>query len=221
MEAAIRPQNKGTKQLFKSPVLEKLSRTHISIPISIFTLFSVTLFYWSFSHTSISVMSSVGLFWFGFMIFTWVEYQIHRHLFHMSTFTKWREKIQYLIHGIHHEFPKDKDRLAMPPLASIAIGTIFLLIGKWIMGDWAYSFMAGFLISYSNYLLIHYLVHAYQPPNNFFKILWVNHGVHHYKKGEGVYGVSSPLWDFIYGTMEKKSETAENSSSHSKGQFIA
>jgi sterol desaturase/sphingolipid hydroxylase (fatty acid hydroxylase superfamily) len=221
MEAAIRPQNKGTKQLFKSPVLEKLSRTHISIPISIFTLFSVTLFYWSFSHTSISVMSSVGLFWFGFMTFTWVEYQIHRHLFHMSTFTKWREKIQYLIHGIHHEFPKDKDRLAMPPLASIAIGTIFLLIGKWIMGDWAYSFMAGFLISYSNYLLIHYLVHTYQPPNNFFKILWVNHGVHHYKKGEGVYGVSSPLWDFIYGTMEKKSETAENSSSHSKGQFIA
>ena len=221
MEAAIRPQNKGTKQLFKSPVLEKLSRTHISIPISIFILYSVTLFYWSFRYTSISVISSVGLFGLGFIAFTWAEYQIHRHIFHMLTFTKWREKIQYLIHGIHHEFPKDKDRLAMPPLMSIAIVTVLVLIGKWTMGDWAYSFMAGFLISYSNYLLIHYLVHAYQPPNNFFKVLWVNHGVHHYKKGEGVYGVSSPLWDIVYGTMEKKKEAIQNSGEQSENQLMA
>jgi sterol desaturase/sphingolipid hydroxylase (fatty acid hydroxylase superfamily) len=211
MEAAIKPQNKGTKQLFKSPILEKLSRTHISIPVSIFIVYAVTLFYWSIAHTSISVTSSVSLFGLGFISFTWVEYQIHRHVFHMSTFTRWREGIQYLIHGIHHEFPKDKDRLAMPPLMSTAIGIVLLLISKWIIGDWAYSFMAGFLISYSNYLLIHYLVHAYQPPNNIFKFLWINHSIHHYKNGEGVYGVSSPLWDVVYGTMEKKKQNLQRS----------
>jgi sterol desaturase/sphingolipid hydroxylase (fatty acid hydroxylase superfamily) len=47
-------------------------------------------------------------------------------------------------------------------------------------------------------------VHAYPPPGNFFKALWINHSVHHYKDGEAVFGVSSPLWDYIYGTMKLK-----------------
>jgi sterol desaturase/sphingolipid hydroxylase (fatty acid hydroxylase superfamily) len=33
--------------------------------------------------------------------------------------------------------------------------------------------------------------------------LWINHGTHHYKNGEMVFGVSSPLWDYLYGTMNK------------------
>lgn len=37
--------------------------------------------------------------------------------------------------------------------------------------------------------------------------LWVNHAVHHYKDGEAVFGVSSPLWDYIYGTMSEKSDS--------------
>jgi sterol desaturase/sphingolipid hydroxylase (fatty acid hydroxylase superfamily) len=48
------------------------------------------------------------------------------------------------------------------------------------------------------------MVHVYQPPKNFFKILWINHSVHHYKHGEYVFGVSSPLWDYVYGTMKEK-----------------
>ena len=39
-----------------------------------------------------------------------------------------RAKIQYMAHGVHHEFPKDKDRLAMPPLLSVTIATILLLV---------------------------------------------------------------------------------------------
>ncbi|HAC24438.1 MAG TPA: fatty acid hydroxylase, partial [Cytophagales bacterium] len=33
MVAEVKPQNKGTKKLFESPILEKLSRTHIAIPL--------------------------------------------------------------------------------------------------------------------------------------------------------------------------------------------
>ena len=55
------------------------------------------------------------------------------------------------------------------------------------------------------------MVHVYQPPKNFLKVLWINHSVHHYKHGEYVFGVSSPLWDYIYGTMkEKKKHFMEN-----------
>lgn len=203
MTREIKPQHTGSRQLFKSPVLEKLSRTHISIPLSIFFVYSTSLLYWSISHTSLSAIVTSGLFAIGFISFTWVEYMAHRYLFHMRTSTASREKIQYTIHGVHHEFPKDKDRLAMPPLLSITISTLLLLLLRLIMGDFVFSFLPGFLTGYALYLSIHYLVHVYPPPRNFFKALWVNHSIHHYKGGEYVFGVSSPLWDYIYGTMPK------------------
>jgi len=201
--AEVKPQNKGTKQLFKNPILEKLSRTHISVPLIIFFSYSGALLCWSITHTTLSALLTAGLFLVGLITFTWVEYLAHRYLFHMTTYTKAKEKLQYTIHGVHHEFPKDKSRLAMPPLLSITISTILLLLFRLIMGDYVFAFLPGFLTGYAAYLSIHYMVHAYQPPKNFLKYLWINHGTHHYKNGEMVFGVSSPLWDYIYGTMSK------------------
>ncbi len=204
MEAEVLPKNKGTKQLFKNPILEKLSRTHISVPLTIFFLYSSVLLYWSITNTSLNAITTVGLFALGVVTFTWVEYITHRHLFHMQTYTKLREKLQYTLHGVHHEFPKDKDRLAMPPLLSITIATVLLLLLRLVIGDFVFAFLPGFLVGYAAYLSVHYMVHAYQPPKNFFKVLWINHSVHHYKDGEVVFGVSSPFWDYIYGTMRDK-----------------
>jgi sterol desaturase/sphingolipid hydroxylase (fatty acid hydroxylase superfamily) len=196
----IKPKNTGTKVLFKSPILEKLSRTHISVPLIVFFAFSSILLYWSTTHTSLSVGLTVLLFCLGALSFTWVEYNMHRYVFHMRTYTKLREKMQYTMHGVHHEFPKDKSRLAMPPLLSVTIATVLLFVFRVILGDFAFAFLPGFLVGYSLYLSIHYMVHAFQPPKNVFRHLWINHGVHHYKNGEVVFGVSSPLWDYVYGT---------------------
>ncbi|MFZ2905992.1 MAG: sterol desaturase family protein [Cyclobacteriaceae bacterium] len=201
--AEVKPQHKGTKQLFQNPILEKLSRTHISIPLTVFFSYSAVLLYWSVTHTSLSPWVTIGLFLLGLLFFTWVEYWAHRSLFHMDTSTAQKEKIQYTIHGVHHEFPKDKTRLAMPPLMSITLATVLLLLFRLIIGDYAFAFLPGFLTGYAAYLSVHYMVHAYQPPKNFLKYLWINHGTHHYKNGEMVFGVSSPLWDYIYGTMNK------------------
>jgi sterol desaturase/sphingolipid hydroxylase (fatty acid hydroxylase superfamily) len=198
------PKNKGTKQLFKNPILEKLSRTHISVPLTIFFSYAAALLFWSITHTNLNAWTTIGLFVFGFILFTWVEYMTHRYIFHMGTFTQWREKLQYTIHGVHHEFPKDKERLAMPPLLSITISTLLLLGLRVILGDFVFAFLPGFLVGYAYYLSVHYIVHVYQPPKNIFKALWVNHSVHHYKHGEYVFGVSSPFWDYVYGTMRDK-----------------
>lgn len=203
MTTDIKPQNKGTKQLFQNPVLEKLSRTHISVPLIIFFLYSTALLYWSITHTSLSMAMTVGMFFLGVIAFTWVEYNVHRYIFHMRPDTERKAKAQYTMHGVHHEFPKDKTRLAMPPVLSITLSTLLLFIFRLVLGDLVFSFLPGFLTGYAGYLSVHYMVHAFQPPRNMFKALWVNHGVHHYKNGEVVYGVSSPLWDYIYGTMSR------------------
>lgn len=204
----FKPKNQGSKQLFKNPLLEKLSRTHISVPLIIFFSFAVALLYWNTLNTSLTAFQTIGMFLLGVLSFSWVEYNVHRYVFHMSTYTKLRAKIQYVAHGVHHEFPKDKDRLAMPPLLSVTIATILLLLFRLILGDLVFSFLPGFLVGYAGYLSVHYIVHAYQPPKNFFKVLWVNHGMHHYKNGDIIFGVSTPLWDYIYGTMRERKRAA-------------
>lgn len=203
------PKNKGTKRLFQNPILERLTRTHIAVPLTILTVYACALLAWSVLNTSLSEFQTIGLFFLGIIAFTWVEYMVHRYVFHMKTYTALRAKLQYTIHGVHHEYPKDKDRLAMPPLLSVTISTILLLLFRLVMGDFVFAFLPGFIVGYAAYLAIHYMVHAFAPPKNFLKVLWVNHGIHHYKDGDLIYGVSSPLWDYIYGTMKERKLTAK------------
>jgi sterol desaturase/sphingolipid hydroxylase (fatty acid hydroxylase superfamily) len=213
MNAEVKPQNKGTRQLFSNPIIEKLSRTHIAVPLVIFFTYASGLLYWNIKNTNLAAVTTMILFFTGVIAFTWVEYMVHRYVFHLKPYTELRAKLQYTMHGVHHEFPKDKDRLAMPPLLSITIATILLLLFKVIMGDFVFAFLPGFLVGYASYLSVHYMVHAYAPPKNFFKALWINHSVHHYKDGEVVFGVSSPLWDYIYGTMKMKENLNNTNSS--------
>ena len=210
MVVELKPQNAGSKKLFENPVLEKLSRTHIAVPLTIFSVYAVVLLLWSVTNTTLSGGIAVLMFFLGLFSFTWVEYLVHRYIFHMAIYTKTREKLQYTLHGVHHEYPKDKTRLAMPPLLSVTISTVLLLVFRVLMGDYVFSFLPGFLVGYSAYLSVHYMVHAFQPPKNFLKILWINHSIHHYKNGETVFGVSSPFWDYLYGTMAKSQVRSSN-----------
>ncbi len=202
MEDQIKPKNQGTKRLFKNPVLEKLTRTHISIPLSIFFSYAIALLYWSVTHTTLSMAMTISMFFIGMISWTFIEYLVHRYVFHMGAESEKRAKLQYTLHGVHHEFPKDKERLAMPPIVSITIATLLLFFFRMILGDFVFSFLPGFLVGYASYLSVHFMIHSFQPPKNFFKIIWINHSIHHYKNGDGVYGVSSPLWDYVFGTMK-------------------
>ncbi len=199
-----RPDNFGSATLFSNPVLERISRTHISIPITLFLAISTVSFYYGVVSTSIPLGLGLGFFALGILAFTFVEYMMHKHFFHMEPDTPLKDKLQYNVHGVHHDYPKDKDRLAMPPFVSAAYAAILYLLFTLIMGDFALYFLPGFLLGYSGYLGVHYVVHVYNPPKNFLKVLWVNHAIHHYKDPDAAFGVSSPLWDYLLGTLPKK-----------------
>jgi sterol desaturase/sphingolipid hydroxylase (fatty acid hydroxylase superfamily) len=199
-----RPDNFGSATLFSNPVLERISRTHISIPIALFLAISSVSMYYGVVSTSIPLGLGLAFFALGILAFTFVEYMMHKHFFHMEPDTPFKDKLQYNVHGVHHDYPKDKDRLAMPPFVSAAYAAIFYLVFTLIMGDFALYFLPGFLFGYAGYLGVHYAVHAYNPPKNFLKVLWVNHAIHHYKDPDSSFGVSSPLWDYLLGTLPKK-----------------
>ena len=199
-----KPDNFGSAKMFSNPVLEKISRTHILVPITLFMAISSVSFYYGVTSTGIPLGIGLLVLIAGLFAFTFVEYMMHKHFFHMEPDTPLKDKLQYTVHGVHHDYPKDKDRLAMPPFVSAAYAAIFYLVFTLIMGNYALYFLPGFLLGYTAYLGVHYIVHAYNPPKNFFKALWVNHAIHHYKDPDTSFGVSSPLWDYILGTMPKK-----------------
>ena len=191
--------------MLKNKVLEKLTRTHIAVPVSIFLFYAIGLLIWTNLYTDISFYQVVSLFAAGLFLFTLVEYLMHRHLFHLfekeSPHPEW---MPYKLHGLHHDYPKDKGRLAMPPIASITLATLFFFLFKAVLNDYSYATLAGFITGYAMYLIVHYVVHVYQPPKNFLKSLWINHAIHHYQDDTLMYGVSSPLWDYVFGTVPKK-----------------
>ncbi|MFN2429518.1 MAG: sterol desaturase family protein [Cryomorphaceae bacterium] len=199
-----KPKEQGTTALFRNPVLEKLARTHISIPLTIYFFGCAILLYINFSNGYTSVAEGIGVFFAGLVFWTWFEYFMHKRIFHMLPTNKIKKRIQYMFHGVHHEFPRDKTRLAMPPAASVLILTGLFFVFQLIMGNYAFTFLPGFVIGYSLYLFVHYSIHAFKPPKNSLNVLWINHSIHHYKDDTVAFGVSSPVWDVIIGTMPKK-----------------
>jgi len=201
----MKPSHKGTARIFENPVLESFTKTHIAVPVGIFIVLSACLIYYGFANGFLNVLSAIGLFFVGWLIFSFIEYMAHRHIFHMETDTPLKKDIQYTFHGNHHDFPKDKKRLAMPPIVSLLIASFLFFTFKLLFGHMVFGLVAGMLFGYAMYLSVHYAVHAFAPPRNLLKVLWVHHSIHHYKDPNRAYGVSSPLWDWIFDTMPERS----------------
>ncbi len=206
-------------KLFNNKFLDSLTRTHIAVPVTMFFLYAAGLIWWTKVATDLTNWQIAGLFLGGTVFFTFAEYLVHRYVYHIDPSTEARKKFQWTMHGVHHEYPKDKQRLAMPPALSVVVGTLLLGLFRLILGDLGFSFLAGFMVGYAFYLLIHYSVHIFSMPKNFFRALWVNHAIHHYSEEEVMFGVSSPLWDYIFGTIpskEKKQDIGVNVKSNAE-----
>ena len=208
-----RPRHKGSPQLFKNPTLEKLTHTHIAAPLLIFGGIAALLIYYGIIEKGFKIPLMGLLFFAGLFLFSLVEYLMHRYLYHIPATTEGRKKISYTMHGVHHDYPKDKSRLAMPPVLSLIIAGLLFVIYRAILDDLVFGFLAGFLVGYAAYLGIHYSIHAFKAPKNFLKILWHHHSIHHYRESDRAFGVSSPFWDVVFGTMPRKApvERVKNS----------
>jgi sterol desaturase/sphingolipid hydroxylase (fatty acid hydroxylase superfamily) len=103
-----------------------------------------------------------------------------------------------------------KTRLVMPPAVSIPMAGFFLGLFYLLLGviferpHWVGPLMAGFLIGYLIYDLTHYATHHYAMRwGAYFRYLKRHHMLHHYKTPDQRFGVSSPFWDWVYGTLPK------------------
>ena len=188
-------------RIFQSPVLEALTKTHISIPLVIFYGIAVAAIWWSIDVLHLDVVATIALFLVGLFFFTLTEYTVHRYFYHMGTDSPKKARMQYVFHGVHHEHPRDKKRLALPPLMSVLVASMFIGLFRLLLGEHGFAFGGGFMAGYATYLLAHYAIHVYNPPKNILRVIWKHHNLHHFVGDTGAFGVSSPFWDHIFGTM--------------------
>lgn len=198
--------NKGQARLFNNQYLEYLTKTHPLVIWGMYLPVIGFMLYFSASRIGLSVLQTSLIFVAGMLCWSLFEYTIHRFVFHFFAESERARKIVYIIHGNHHEYPRDRERLFMPAVPSLLISsTLFsIMYGiAWLFSaSYAvFAFFPGFLIGYLIYGSMHYAIHAWNPPFKWMKPLWRNHHLHHYKNVELGFGVSSTLWDHIFGTM--------------------
>ena len=197
-----------TCRMFESDFLERFSRIHPSTPFIVWIPIAAYFVYRSAMRHDLAAPAIALFFVGGVFVWTLAEYTLHRWVFHWINDTPWGKRIHFLLHGVHHDFPSDKDRLVMPlptsiPLAVIFYSLFWATLGRTI-GE---PFFAGFVIGYLCYDGTHYAVHHFTQTTRWGKFLRKHHMVHHFADHDGGFGVSTPLWDYVFRTLPVKKKT--------------
>jgi sterol desaturase/sphingolipid hydroxylase (fatty acid hydroxylase superfamily) len=199
----VRPED--TCRMFENDLLERFSRIHPATPFIVWIPVSAIFLARSVMRHDLPTVAVPGLFAAGMLAWTFAEYILHRWVFHWTNDTPWGKRVHFLLHGVHHDFPNDKDRLVMPLPTSVPLAVLFFALFTLTLGRTVGEpFFAGFVIGYLFYDGTHYFVHHFTPRSRWGKFLRRHHMTHHFADHDGGFGVSSPLWDYVFRTLPTK-----------------
>ncbi len=189
-----------TVPLFQNPWLDRLTHVHPLTPI---VLYLPVVGYFSYQGLAalpwyVFALCFVG----GMFLWTFTEYWIHRAIFHYEPKSAWGQRLHFLMHGVHHAYPRDSTRLVMPPVVSIPLAVLFYFLFRWLFGAYQPAVFAGFVLGYVIYDSIHYATHHLPMRGRIGRFLKAHHMRHHYVDENRSFGISTPLWDWIFGTYQ-------------------
>jgi sterol desaturase/sphingolipid hydroxylase (fatty acid hydroxylase superfamily) len=125
-----------------------------------------------------------------------VEWAIHVYMLHSPPFKLFGRRVEMLTareHRAHHEAPGVLDGVLLPVygvlvfLPRIALATTGVLTSFTILAAYEWS---------------HFLIHTpYRPKGRYFKAIWRNHRLHHFKNERYWFGVTSTVGDRLIGTL--------------------
>ena len=148
-----------------------------------------------------------ALFWLvpaGIFIWTLLEYGLHRFAFHTQVPVR-NQVLREIVNGshlLHHASPRDPDKVLVHPTFGIAVSA--LLFGLfWGISQDSFSaagIMAGIWIGFLYYEAVHYRVHFNLSGSGLIARQRRTHFYHHFINNKRCFGVTSPLWDYVFGT---------------------
>ena len=128
----------------------------------------------------------------GLFLFSIIEYSFHRWLFHGPV------KIMAQGHLAHHENPLGYDSLPffLPALILLTLTGVFALL---IPAKYAFLLVGTITLSYVSYGLSHFTIHHHRFHYVLARNWAANHHIHHHHADTN-FGVTTPLWDIVFGT---------------------
>jgi dihydroceramide fatty acyl 2-hydroxylase len=188
-------------RLFRNNLLEALTHVHPIVPLLVWAPLAAFLIYRAVFVKQLPADGLAMVALAGLAVWTLTEYSLHRWVFHFRAKSRLGQWLVFLFHGVHHDDPRDKTRLVMPPAGAILIMIVlWFLFGLVIPAPWLEPFVAFFIIGYLAYDYIHYATHHFPMKHPALRYLKTWHMQHHFSGQEGRFGVSSPLWDYVLGT---------------------
>jgi 4-hydroxysphinganine ceramide fatty acyl 2-hydroxylase len=189
-----------TVRMFDNNVLEFFSHSHPLVPLALFLPVITYALYVSHWQRNLSFLAVGGLFTAGLLFWTLFEYVMHRYVFHYRSPSRWAQRLHFVVHGSHHDYPNDTSRISTPPSISLPVGIFFYLVCLLLFGRFAPAVFAGLGFGYICYESVHYAAHHFAMRHGVWKWLKHYHLRHHFHDDHTGYGVSSPLWDYVFGT---------------------
>lgn len=191
-------------RLFDNDILESLTRVHPIVPLLFWSPVILYLLWQSVTVNDLSVMQISALLVPGVIAWSFTEYWVHRIPFHYPAKSAFGKRFVFLYHGVHHAAPNDKRRLVMPPAGSVLVMVVlWLLFAQVIPAPWLEPFLAFFILGYLIYDYLHYATHHFRMKSPLMAALTRHHLKHHFASDKTNFGVSSPLWDWVFGTLHR------------------
>ena len=195
-------------RVFENEFAERyLSRVHPAFPGVFWGPIALLAIGWG-AYAGVPLWATGGMAVAGFLSWTLFEYILHRWVFHFVPESDTVKRLWYPVHQIHHDF-QEWDRIVAPPLLSGGLCAIFLALFWLVFGTpWMWPFFGGFTLGYLAYDYVHYFTHFGTPKTWIGKGLRRRHLQHHHAWHNRWYGVSSPLWDYVFRTHVRRGERA-------------
>jgi hypothetical protein len=155
-------------------------------------------------------------------VYPFGEWAIHVYLLHMPKFRFRGREVEALParnHREHHEAPDDLSQLLLEPreLGALLLGSVpftvglltglvTLAVGSPPIGAVVSAALTGYCCVFV-YEWTHFLIHtAVRPRSRFYRQVWRNHRLHHFKNEHYWHGITQNWSDRILGTNPDQSE---------------
>ncbi len=194
-------RTESSVRLFQNDLLEALTHVHPLVPLLFWGPLAAFLLWRGFAVHDLPLAGLFAIGALGLFVWTLTEYCLHRFVFHFPAQSRAGKYLVFLFHGVHHATPRDKTRLVMPPAGGILLLIVLYQVFRLVVPvPWIDPFLAFFLIGYLAYDYIHYATHHFPMRAKLLHSLKVYHLQHHYGAKGVRFGVSSPIWDRVFGT---------------------
>ncbi len=189
-----RPRRGELARMFTHPLADRLNRVNASVPALLFGPVVIAAVLMSPGAPGIVLARLLA----GILAWTLFEYLLHRFLFHIWPHDPRTHQRVYVVHGVHHVYPDDP-HCVVHPVATVTIAVVLAPLLYFSFGpEAAPPLFAGFALGYILYDSQHYLAHHRKPRTRLFRLLKRHHLKHHFQDPSARFGVSTPLWDWVF-----------------------